>query len=72
VYNNENGIGFDSAASAGTVRNNTIVSNDSNGVCVDSGTAPVISNCILWDNGDDLANCSASYSCIKDGDSGTE
>ncbi len=71
VYDNENGIAFIDANSASIVRNNTIVYNDSNGICVDSNTVPVISNCILWDNGDDLYNCSATYSCIKNGDSGT-
>jgi hypothetical protein len=29
-----------------------------------------IGDCIIWNDGDDLANCSASYSCIKDGDPG--
>ena len=66
IYDNENGIGFGSAASAAIVRNNTVVANDSNGIYVDSNTAPTISNCILWDNGDDLVNCSATYSCIED------
>ncbi len=31
---------------------------------------PVITNCILWANGDDLVGCSATYSCIEDGDPG--
>jgi len=34
-------------------------------VCV-----PVVSNCILWNNGDDLKGCSATYSCIEDEDEG--
>jgi hypothetical protein len=35
-----------------------------------SGTA-TITNCIIWGNYDDLVNCSATYSCIEDNDSGT-
>jgi parallel beta-helix repeat protein len=30
-----------------------------------------VTNCILWGNGDDLYNCSATYSCIEDIDTGT-
>ncbi|MCK5612242.1 right-handed parallel beta-helix repeat-containing protein [Candidatus Pacearchaeota archaeon] len=30
---------------------------------------PVV-NCILWNNGDDLFNSSATYSCVENGDSG--
>ncbi|UCG46573.1 MAG: right-handed parallel beta-helix repeat-containing protein, partial [Phycisphaerales bacterium] len=29
-----------------------------------------ITNCIVWDNIDDLVNCSATYSCIEDDDPG--
>ncbi|MHC4867457.1 MAG: right-handed parallel beta-helix repeat-containing protein, partial [Planctomycetota bacterium] len=66
LYDNENGIGFDSATSAATVRNNTVVYSDSNGIYVNSGTAPTITNCILWDNdSNDLIGCSATYSCIE-------
>ena len=35
-----------------------------------TGTA-TIRNCIIWGNGDDLYGCSATYSCIEDGDAGT-
>ncbi len=31
---------------------------------------PDIRHCILWDNGDDLKACSATYSCIQNGDAG--
>jgi len=31
---------------------------------------PEITNCIIWGNGDDLYECSATYSCIEDGDDG--
>jgi len=54
------------------IRNNTIAHNSyAKGIYHYYGTAPTISNCILWDNNDDLYGCSATYSCIEDGDSGT-
>ena len=31
---------------------------------------PVITNCILWNNGDELKNCVATFSCVEDGDTG--
>ncbi|MHC4084938.1 MAG: right-handed parallel beta-helix repeat-containing protein [Planctomycetota bacterium] len=71
IYNNSDGIEFSSASSAATVRNNTIAYNSGKGINLSSGTAPTINNCIVWGNGDDLYNCSATYSCIKDGDGGT-
>lgn len=50
------------------VRNCTVVGNDDRGIVgADSGVV----NCIVWDNDDDLVDCSATYSCIEDGDSGT-
>ncbi len=62
------------------VRNNTIVQNTANpqggGIYCDNARA-VITNCILWDNGDDFQNvtpedspCSITYSCIQDDDPG--
>jgi len=41
------------------------------GIFVRGGGDPGISNCIIWGNGDDLYNCSATYSCVEDGDGGT-
>lgn len=66
IYNNGHyGVKiYDSNSSV--LRNNTIVGNTAAGVYVDYGTEPSISNCILWDNGDDLYNCTATYSCIED------
>jgi predicted outer membrane repeat protein len=32
---------------------------------------PQLTNNVFWNNGDDLWNCSATYSCIEDGDAGT-
>jgi len=42
---------------------------DHNSFELDSG--PTITNCIIWDNSDDLYDCNATYCCIKDNDSGT-
>ncbi len=54
------------------IMNCTIVNNSGYGIQCDTPTysQPVITNCILWDNGDDLDGCTASYSCIEDGDIG--
>jgi parallel beta-helix repeat protein len=72
IYDNAVGIEFASAASAATVSNNTIVYNTQQGIYVSSGTAPTVANCIFWGNdANDLDSCSATYSCIEDGDPGT-
>lgn len=66
------GIETNSSNSPGIFTNNTIVGDYSNyGIHVSYGTAPTVSNCILWGNDDDLSGCSAAYSCIEDGDAGT-
>ncbi|MHC4866303.1 MAG: S8 family serine peptidase [Planctomycetota bacterium] len=71
IYDNgSHGVRFHHSPSA-ILRNNTIVGNTSAGIYKYSGSQPTISNCIIWDNGDDLNGCSATYSCIEDGDSGT-
>jgi len=67
--------GIDLDNSSPEITNCTIVVDDFNvpatgGISAYLGSAPVIKNCILWGNGDDLSNCSATYSCIEDGDSG--
>ncbi len=56
-----------------TISNNTIADNqaESEGGGVFNWTgSPSIFDCIIWGNGDDLFNCSATYSCIEDGDPG--
>lgn len=55
--------------------NNTICGNtadDSGGGIYNTGegTFPIIFNCILWGNGDDLNGCVAAYSDIEDPDAG--
>ncbi|MEJ2703019.1 MAG: S8 family serine peptidase, partial [Sedimentisphaerales bacterium] len=61
--------------SAPVITNCTIVVNDPNGpkdggVHANHDSVPIITNCILWGNGDDLLNCSATYSCMEDDDKG--
>ncbi|MBN1676593.1 MAG: right-handed parallel beta-helix repeat-containing protein [Kiritimatiellae bacterium] len=61
------------AGSTPLLLNNTILANtaaDGGGVYASPSSSPTITNCILWENGDDLANCLATYSCIEDGDAG--
>ena len=52
------------------VYNNTIVYNTSFGICHRSFGSTTVTNCIVWGNGNDLYGCSATYSCIKDKDTG--
>jgi len=67
--------GIDLDQSSPKITNCTIVVDDPNvpksgGIGAYEGSTPLIRNCILWGNGDDLYNCSATYSCIEDGDLG--
>ncbi|MGA2093054.1 MAG: LamG-like jellyroll fold domain-containing protein [Sedimentisphaerales bacterium] len=69
IYDNNKGLAFqDANVGGGTVQNNTIVHNTSFGIQVISGNSPWISNCILWNNNDDLSGCTATYSDIENGD----
>ena len=54
-----------------TVVGNTGV-NEFGGIYCDTGefANATITNSILWNNGDDLFECSATYSCIEDLDAG--
>ncbi|MHB9071736.1 MAG: LamG-like jellyroll fold domain-containing protein [Sedimentisphaerales bacterium] len=70
IYGHKYGI-ITAMAGSVIIRNNTIVNNTSGGVRKAIGTEPTISNCIIWDCNDDLYNCTATYSCIQDGDAGT-
>ena len=71
IYDNFGGIMQTGGNTNSQVINNTIAYNNDSGVYVSSGTAPFINNCIIWNNTDDLINCTATYSCISNGDSGT-
>ena len=53
---------------AATITDNTIVGNS--GGILSWAAHATITNCILWDNSDDLGGCSATYSCIQDDDQG--
>jgi hypothetical protein len=46
-----------------------VVGNSPQGI-VHSYCPPIVINCILWGNGDDLHDCTATYSNISDGDPG--
>ena len=65
-HNEDSGIHLSRVDAAAVVRNNTVVYNIGYGIRLHLGTKPAISNCIIWGNGDDLDNCSATYSCISD------
>nr|NIW47073.1 hypothetical protein [Gammaproteobacteria bacterium]NIX58067.1 hypothetical protein [candidate division Zixibacteria bacterium] len=68
IYDNSRGIQLAGSSADKVIRNNTIVSNIGMGITCISGTAPTISNCIIWGNdSNDLVNCTATYSCIEDG-----
>ena len=69
VGNSVYGIVFDSVSDIALITNNTLVNNTIGLLFID-GVLPEISNCIIWDNNDDLSGCYATYSCISDGDSG--
>jgi hypothetical protein len=67
IYDSSNGIFFANATAAVEVNNNTIVDNSSYGIRVAAGTAPNVTNCILWNNDvNDLVECTATYSYIED------
>jgi hypothetical protein len=67
IYDNDAGFVANGSANA-DIYNCTIVNNNDYGV---KGPGPEVKNCILWNNNDDLYSCSATYSCIEDGDGGT-
>lgn len=52
------------------IANITMANNGSYGIYRNAGTLTII-NGILWNNGDDLYNVTATYSDIQDGDTGT-
>lgn len=50
--------------------NATIAYNVTFGVAASYFSNVFSTNCIIWENADDLVQCEASYSCISDGDPG--
>lgn len=70
-----NGGGFYVDDATPIIYNNTVFGNSAEGngggvYNTGEGTVPIIFNCILWGNGDDLFDCTAAYSDIEDGDTG--
>jgi hypothetical protein len=69
------GIGISGSGKQTTILNNTIVGTlpsiyEHAGIGVYVSVSPMIRNCIIWENEDDLKGCSATYSCIQDEDIG--
>jgi hypothetical protein len=59
--------GVMSGSASARVINCTIVDNTQDGI---NGGCGEVKNCIVWDNGDDLDGSQATYSCVKDEDTG--
>jgi len=77
IYRNDYGIYFDNTSDVAIVRNNTLVYNDEIGIFFESGIKPLLTNCILWGNGDEsvenqlnwdytTGDYLTKYSCIQD------
>jgi hypothetical protein len=65
IYDNNEGITIIGPYTTGILRNNTIVNNRSRGITRGGDANVMPANCIIWNNGNDLSGCSATYSCIK-------
>ncbi|MBI5100026.1 MAG: right-handed parallel beta-helix repeat-containing protein [Nitrospirae bacterium] len=61
IYNYESSV---------TTLNNTILANIQRGIFCNDTSFITTKNSIIWNNGDDLEGCSATYSNIEDGDLG--
>jgi len=73
ALNSGAGIGIYASSSPTVIANNTIVDTSPSGyeyagIRVYGSVAPIIRNCILWRNGDELKGCTATYSCVKGND----
>ncbi len=67
------GIGISRSGKQMIILNNTIVGTlhsdyEHAGIRVYESVTPIIRNCIIWENGDDLKGCTPTYSCIEDED----
>ena len=72
VCDNTNGGILSRRRSQPVIMNCTVANNTLFGVRrLVNALSPTITNCVIWGNEDDLDNCSATYSNIGDGDSGT-
>ena len=65
IYDNNEGITIGGPYTTGVLRNNTVVNNRSRGITRGGDANVMPANCIIWNNGDDLSGCNATYSCIK-------
>jgi hypothetical protein len=54
-----------------SIMNCTVAYNTGGGIHRTGTGTLTITNTIAWENGDDLMSCTATYSCIQDGDAGT-
>jgi predicted outer membrane repeat protein len=63
------GGGIYCGSSSPSITNDTITGNSATvsggGIYCTSDSSPNITNCIVWDNGEDLSGCSATYSDIE-------
>lgn len=50
-----------------TIANNSAQGGGAGGIHFFDSSGPIV-NCIVWGNGDDLSDCTASFSCIEDND----
>jgi hypothetical protein len=64
IYEN-GGTGIRTFRGQAQVLNNTIYGHTSKGIYRVSSGSTTVTNCIVWDNVDDLSGCSATYSCIS-------
>jgi hypothetical protein len=73
VATTNGGAIYSDASPSAVVRSNTIIQNScasGAGGIRSSGGSPTVVQCILWGNGDDLSNSTATYSDVEDGDPG--
>jgi parallel beta-helix repeat protein len=65
IYDNANAGIYAGISNQAAISNNTLEGNVKYGIYA-TGTAPTITNTIIWDCNDDMNGCTATYSCIKD------
>ena len=66
IYDNNEGISTGGNWTTGIIWNNTIVNNRSYGIRRIGDPNTMVSSCIIWNNKNEMENCQAKYSCIKD------
>ncbi|HUT02886.1 MAG TPA: right-handed parallel beta-helix repeat-containing protein [bacterium] len=68
------GGGIFSNESRSIIQGNTILDNSADyggggGICCDT-SSPTITDCIIWNNGDDLYGCNVTFCCVQNPDEG--